>query len=66
MKIKFRLDGHLYEVSRIEHVPPVIDNLIAFLPDYPPDPHTEAEHAEMERLNDVLAGLMKRERRCQP
>jgi hypothetical protein len=66
MKIQYRLDGQLHEVSRIEHVPQVIDNLIAFLPDYPPDPHTEIEHAEMERLNDVFAELMRREKRCQP
>ena len=67
MKIQYLLDGQMHEVNRTEDVPEVIDNLIAFLPDYPPDPHTQAQHEEMAGLNDMLQGLMKREKkRCRP
>ena len=38
------------------------DHVIKFLPDIPPEPHTEEQHAEMEIWNTRLQQLMEKER----
>ena len=43
------------DVNTFEHV-------IKFLPDVPPEPHTEEEHEEMAQWNIRLQELMEKER----
>lgn len=62
MKIVYRLDGELHEAARVEDVPAAIDHLISFMPDYPVDPHSEADHARIALYSTVLAELMLREK----
>jgi len=51
----------LYE--NYEDIPLVFDNIIEFLPDVPPGPHTEEQHEWIDKLGDKLDELLKRERR---
>ena len=51
----------LYE--NYEDIPLVFDNIIEFLPDVPPGPHTEEQHVWIDKLGDKLDELLKRERR---
>ena len=51
--------GREQQAQHWDDVPAVMDRLIAFVPDYPPEPHTDAEHAMVEsfgeRLQEALA-----------
>jgi hypothetical protein len=60
-KFRILLHGKLYEYTRLEDVPQSFDNLIAFLPDYPPEPHTQEQHEQIEKFVDMLHDLLKRE-----
>ena len=51
----------LYE--NYEDIPLVFDNIIEFLPDVPPGPHTKEQHEWIDKLGDKLDELLKRERR---
>lgn len=55
------LDGKLTYYSDYDSIPESFDNLIQCEFEYPEGPHTEEEHAEMEKYNDLLQELMKRE-----
>lgn len=52
----------LYTYTRFEDIPEVFDHVIEFLPDLPPDPHTQKEHDEIASWNLKLQELMRRER----
>lgn len=56
------VDGDLRVYERYEDIPETIDRVIEFLPEYPPGPHTDEEHEEIERWSDRLDRLMERER----
>ena len=38
------------------------DHVIKFLPDVPPEPHTEKEHEEIQEWNNKFQELMEKER----
>ena len=63
MKHKFvvRIDQDLKEYSNYDDIPNEFDNLISFEPVIPPEPHTEEQHEEIEKWNNRLHELMKRE-----
>lgn len=45
-----------------EDIPERFDNLIKFLPEIPPAPHTHEQHEEIEQWNNKLKELLKREK----
>ena len=59
---QFIVNGHLIKYDNYEDIPDEFDNVIKFLPDIPPDPHTDDEHAEVEKWNTRLQQLMEKER----
>lgn len=56
-------NGILETYSNYEDIPEDFDNVIKFLPEPIPGPHTEEQHAEMDTWNDKLQRLMQIERR---
>jgi len=57
------IDGELKTFDKYEDIPEVFDNVIKFLPAFPPEPHTEEQHRELSQWNDKLQKLMERERK---
>jgi hypothetical protein len=55
-------DGILTEYSNYEDIPEVFGHVIQFLPEIPEGPHTHEQHEEIEKWNDKLQELMKREK----
>ena len=45
----------------INQIPDRFDLLVAFKPDYPPSPHTQADHDLMESFQGVCEELVKRQ-----
>ena len=56
------IDGKLVTFDRYEDIPEKFENVIKFLPYFPPGPHTEEQHEEIDKWNDKLQELMRRER----
>ena len=56
------VDGELVLYNKYEDIPEEFDHVIRFIPDIPPEPHTEDEHAEMALWNTRLQELMEKER----
>lgn len=56
------IDGCLHQFDDFSDIPSEIDNVIEFLPEIPPPPHTDAEHAEIEAWGHRFDQLMERER----
>lgn len=55
----FIVDGKIVEVNDYNQIPKKFQHVIKFLPEIPPPPHTEDEHAMMEdwhkKLQDLIA-----------
>jgi hypothetical protein len=60
-KFTIILDGKLTRYENYEDIPESFDNLIEFLPEIPPGPHTDEQHEEIEGWSYKLAELLKRE-----
>lgn len=60
-KFTILLDGKLINYDRYEDIPLEFDNLIEFLPEIPPGPHTDEQHEEIDQWMNRFAELMKRE-----
>jgi hypothetical protein len=58
---KILLNGELVTYTNYNDIPESFDNVIEFLPDYPPGPHTEEEHEYVGTYNLYLLDLLKRE-----
>jgi hypothetical protein len=56
-------NGVLIDYDKYEDIPESFDNVIQFLPKIPEGPHTHEQHEEIEKWNDKLKELMKRETR---
>ena len=54
--------GQLNTYTEYEAIPNEFDHVIKFLPEVPPEPHTEEQHEEIEQWNTKLQELMKKER----
>jgi hypothetical protein len=54
--------GKLYTYNKYEDIPEEFDNVIKFLPEIPDGPHTHEQHDEIDKWNDRLKELLKRER----
>lgn len=60
-KFTILLEGKLISYDNYEDIPLEFDNLIEFLPEIPPGPHTDEQHEEIEQWMYKFAQLMKRE-----
>lgn len=60
-KFTILLDGKLINYDKYEDIPLEFDNLIEFLPEIPPGPHTDEQHEEIDQWMNRFAELMKRE-----
>tara|TARA_B100000963_G_C22464242_1_gene597157 strand:- start:377 stop:574 length:198 start_codon:yes stop_codon:yes gene_type:complete len=60
-KFLVRINESFLEFSNYDDIPKEFDNLIRFEPEIPPEPHTKEQHEEIEKWNDKLKELMKRE-----
>lgn len=56
------VNGELKTYHNYEDIPEEFDNVIKFLPEMPPAPHTHDEHEEMSLWNERLQKLMEKER----
>ena len=56
-------NGVLETYNKYEDIPESFENVIKFLPDIPPGPHTEEQHELIETWNEKLKELLKRETR---
>jgi hypothetical protein len=55
-------DNKLFTYNRFEDIPNDFDHVIKFLPEIPPEPHTEEQHEEIAQWNTRLQRLMEIER----
>ena len=56
------VDGELVLYDKYEDIPEKFDHVIRFIPDIPPEPHTEDDHDKMALWNTRLQELMEKER----
>ena len=63
MKGKFviKIGSAIVTYEDFDDIPIEFDNLISFKPDAPEPPHSEEDHKEMEKYNEKLQQLMRRE-----
>jgi hypothetical protein len=54
-------NGVLEKYNKYEDIPESFENVIKFLPEIPPGPHSKEDHEEIDSWNDKLRELMKRE-----
>lgn len=54
-------NGKLETYDKYEDIPLEFDNVIQFLPEIPPGPHTHEQHEEIDAWDDKLKELLKRE-----
>ena len=59
-EFQFIVNGELVTYDSWENIPEEFEHVIKFIPDVPPDPHTEDEHAEMEIWNTRLQQLLEK------
>ena len=55
-------NGVLETYTQFEDIPLDFEHVIKFIPEIPPEPHTEEQHEEIETWNNKLQILMQRER----
>tara|TARA_B110000503_G_C6976951_1_gene341575 strand:+ start:597 stop:800 length:204 start_codon:yes stop_codon:yes gene_type:complete len=56
------VDGELVLYDKYEDIPENFEHVIRFIPDIPPEPHTEDQHEEISQWNTRLQELMEKER----
>ena len=55
-------NNELFTYTNFEDIPLDFDHMIEFLPEIPPEPHTEEQHQEIQQWNGKLQQLMEIER----
>lgn len=58
---KILINGRAKVFQKFEDIPQSFENVITFLPEVPPPPHTDEQHEEMEQWEGKLQELMERE-----
>ena len=58
-----RIGASLHTFYDYNDIPLSFDNVISFIPDIKEGPHTDHDHEELHKLNDMLKELLKREKR---
>ena len=54
------VDGETKQYDNFNDIPAEIDTVQSFKPNYPPEPHTISEHAELALWNEDMTSLMQR------
>jgi hypothetical protein len=57
------VDGSLKIYRNFEDIPPIIDNVISFKPEFSEGPHTDEQHEEIVEWKNKLKELMEREKK---
>lgn len=57
------VDGSLLTYNKFEDIPEKIDNIIKFLPEIPPPPHTNEQHEEIEEWQNKFKKLLEMEKK---
>lgn len=52
-------DNKLREYDQYEDIPDDFDHVIEFLPEIPPEPHTQEQHEEIDSWHDRFLRLMR-------
>ncbi len=60
---KVIIENQLCVYNKYEDIPMEFDNLIEFLPEIPPGPHTHEQHEEIDSWHTKFKELMRRERK---
>jgi hypothetical protein len=55
-------NGILETYNKYEDIPEEFDNVIKFKPKMPDEPHTDHDHEEIEKWNEKLRYLLKKEK----
>ena len=61
-EFQFIINGELVLYDKYEDIPEDFEHVIRFIPDVPPEPHTEEDHEDMALWNTRLQKLMEKER----
>ena len=61
-EFQFIINGELVLYDKYEDIPEDFEHVIRFIPDVPPEPHTEEDHEEMTLWNTRLQKLMEKDR----
>ena len=61
-EFQFIINGELVLYDKYEDIPEDFEHVIRFIPDVPPEPHTEEDHEEIALWNTRLQKLMEKER----
>ena len=61
-EFQFIVYWELVTYDKYKDIPETFEHVIKFLPDIPPEPHTEKEHEEIQEWNNKFQELMEKER----
>ena len=61
-EFQFIVNGELVTYDKYKDIPETFEHVIKFLPDIPPEPHTEKENEEIQEWNNKFQELMEKER----
>lgn len=56
-------DGELKTYDKYEDIPLEFDNVVKFCPYFPPGPHTDEQHEEIDSWLEKFVELMKRQKK---
>ena len=56
-----RIGNEVHRYTHWDQLPDTFDNLIEWVPDIPPEPHTEEQHGQIERLPALFREYLARE-----
>ena len=56
------VNGKVVEYDDYKKIPDNFQHVIKFSPDLPPPPHTEDQHREIEKWNELFLGLVEKEK----
>ena len=59
---KIMINREVVTYTNYDDIPATFDHVISFNPDYPPDPHSDEDHAFMDTFNEKLQALIGREK----
>jgi len=58
-------NNQLLTVDQFDLIPSEFDFLIEFLPEIPPEPHSDQQHQEIHLWEERFQNTLKREKSCQ-
>ena len=58
---KIMINREVVTYTNYDDIPESFDKIISFKPDFPPDPHSDEDHAFMDTFNSKLQALKARQ-----